>query len=428
MPDDSSSDQASVSDAYQNDPYRNRRIQADQNSITWQCPSTRSTQSYLPYSKGTTQQKQRIILPTVSSNTTRTNSLEDNGFHNLQDQRVRASRDFRQDSLLTTITTAARVSSSLSPNRPFLHSTMTSLSLSEEIRKQKYQHEANGWRRHPPLSLCGCCFGWNRKRRPSWKWIFFVAVCFLLVIGGILLFFCLPRLPEVTMAPMADTYGQDLADYWGPPQHPFYRTSWQLNLTMDNHPNFIPLHLIRMDLVLYIHPSSWNTSSSYPTSSLDTTTSTTNTTNTTNTNTSLIGNSSITSDALASHSTKITNASLSSPYLNNDNSNSSNTDQIDTAIPFAWSTIPAMTLTTDGQRQQVVNAIFHIDYVASSSNLTDPTFAQFYNACGPRGPFILNPPTLNVSLHITFYLLHYIWLPTMTVYPSEGNGLLCPVN
>ncbi|CAO3599929.1 unnamed protein product [Absidia cylindrospora] len=276
MPDDSSSDQASVSHAYQNDPYRNRRIQANQNSITWQCPSTRSIQSYLPYSKGTTQQKHGIVLPTASPTTTRTNSLEDNGFHNQQDQRVGVNKDVRQDSLLTTITTAARASSSLSPNRPFLHSTMTSLSLSEEIRKQKYQHEVTGWRRHSPLALCSCCFGWNGKRRPSWKWICFAAVCFLLIIGGILLFFCLPRLPFVTMAPMADTYGQDLADYRGPPQHPFYRTSWQLNLTMDNHPNFIPLHLIQMDLVLYIHPSSWNTSSA-----LDT-----------NTNTSLPGNSS----------------------------------------------------------------------------------------------------------------------------------------
>jgi hypothetical protein len=174
---------------------------------------------------------------------------------------------------------------------------------------------------------------------------------------------------------MADTFGQEPAD-WGPPQHPFYRTTWQLNLTFDNQPNFIPLHLIQMDLVLALHPSFWNTSSV------------------------------ISSDG------RNTSTQLAA------------TEEMEQ--PFAWATLPDMTLNVDGQHQ-TVNAIFHIDYVASTSNLTDPTFAQLYNACGPKN--INNPPALNVSLHNTFHILHYLWLPTMVIYPSEENdGLICPSN
>ncbi|KAI8338429.1 hypothetical protein BC941DRAFT_422897 [Chlamydoabsidia padenii] len=257
---------------------------------------------------------------------------------------------------------------------------MTTLSLSEEIRKQKHKQDSTGWRRHTSgyLYCCFCC--WNDQRGFSWKRCCFVILCFLLLVTGVLLFICLPRLPQVTMASTANTVGQDLD--WGPPSHPFYRSTWQLNLTLDNRPNFIPLHLLQMDLVLFIHPSTWN--SSLP--SLDAFNST----------------------------TTVTNAP---------NNNNSDDRMMDIATPFAWSTLPGMTLNTT---PQTVNAIFHIDYVAPTSNMTDSTFAQLYQACGPH--LITDPPPLNVSLQITFHLLHYLWLPAITVYPIDDDGLICPVN
>ncbi|KAI8093315.1 uncharacterized protein BX664DRAFT_384764 [Halteromyces radiatus] len=377
MPNDPSSDQ--ITDIYQNDPYRSRRTAA-QNSVTWQCPS-KSIHSYLPYSNYIPQQQK---LYDQQEERTRICSL-DNGFHVEQEQVT--GLDKRQDSLLTTITSTARSPSTLATHHPLLQSTMTTMSLSEEIRKKKYHQTSTSIH---SLFLY-CCQG-----RLSWRWVCFILTCFMLCIGGVLLFICLPRLPIVTMAPTADTFGQESAD-WGPPLHPFYRTTWQLNLTLDNHPNFIPLHLVQMDLVLFIHPSN-NSASSNP--------------DTIPINSTINANKTTTNH--------ITEPSFMTSYTNNSIINDDGQ-----GIPFAWSTLPAMTLWTDGQ-PQVVRTLFHIDYVATTSNLTDPTFAQLYSACGPH--LINNPPALNLSLHITFHLLHYLWLPTMTIYPSDGNGLICPTN
>lgn len=405
MPNDPSPDQASpVTDIYRNDPYRNRRanykskyfklsscfwtekgqrltfflLLSFKDSITWQCPSATTVQSYLPYSDQSSQQSGLHGTSQLGQASTSSHppsqpaptmiTLSDNS-----QSLGTMTRDIRQDSLLTTITTTANTNRS-----PFLHSAVTTLSLSEELRKQKkHQHGETGWWNQWPYLILfyPCCCG--NGRRPSWRWLLFMLCCILFCVGGIVLFICLPRLPKVTMAPMADTFGQEPAD-WGPPQHPFYRTTWQLNLTFDNQPNFIPLHLVQMDLVLALHPSFWNTSSVIASDGRNTTT------------------------ALAT----------------------ANEEEMEQ--PFAWATLPDMTLNVDGQHQ-AVNAIFHIDYVASTSNLTDPTFAQLYNACGPKN--INNPPALNVSLHITFHILHYLWLPTMVVYPAEENdGLICPSN
>ncbi|KAI8335927.1 hypothetical protein BC941DRAFT_471891 [Chlamydoabsidia padenii] len=301
-------------------------------SITWQSPSTTTIHSYLPYSDHSFQQQQPIghhaptLLPPQPAPTLI--SLNDTGYHRVGDH---LTKDIRQDSVLTTITTTA-------PPR-LVHSAVTTLSMSEAIRKQRNHR-------------CG-------------RWVLFILGCSLFCAGGVVLFICLPRLPLVTMAPMADTFGQEPAD-WGPPLHPFYRTTWQLNLTFDNQPNFIPLHLVQMDMVLSLRN---------------------------------------TSNTLASSNNMTNGMEL---------------------VPFAWATLPDMTLKVDRQHE-TVNAIFHIDYVAATSNLTDPTFAQLFNACGPKN--INNPPALNVSLHITFHILHYLWSPTMVVYPSEENdGLICPSN
>jgi hypothetical protein len=136
---------------------------------------------------------------------------------------------------------------------------------------------------------------------------------------------------------------------WGPSSHPFYRSTWKLNLTLDNHHNFVPLHLLQTDLVLSIHPP----------------------------------------------------------------------DLMDT--PFAWSSLPEMTLDVGAR---TVTAVFRIDYAAPTR--TDPTFAHLYQACGPH--LVTDPPPLNVSLQVTFHILNYPWLATTTVYPTDDAGLICPVN
>ncbi|ORX49123.1 hypothetical protein DM01DRAFT_310216 [Hesseltinella vesiculosa] len=245
---------------------------------------------------------------------------------------VPALTGLRQDSLLTTITTAT-------PSYPFpvAEPHPTTMSLCEELRKQQqYQHI--GWSHHARRWVCH-------------RWCLVLLLVFLALAAALVLFFCWPRLPLVAMASTADTFGLDAPD-WGPPQSPFYHTTWQLNLTLDNRPNFIPLHLRQVDLVL----------------------------NMLNYNSDL------------------------------------------TIIPFASTSLSDLTLVA----KQDFNAVFAVNYTAVSSNLTDPTFAQFYNACGPH--MVNNPPALNVSLDITFHFWHFIWLPTLTVHPPDDTGLICPSN
>ncbi|ORZ12749.1 hypothetical protein BCR42DRAFT_493484 [Absidia repens] len=392
MPDESSSDQPSITDIYQNDPYRQRRV-TNHSKITWQVPSISAPQSYLPYSDYTSQQQQEVL-----SAAPRTDSLASNGFHAEQEQTLSSQRqgtykDVRQDSLLTTITSTGRTTSTLVTAHPFLHSTATTLSLSEELRKQKYQDTAF------------CCFwpsllypcGQHQRQRPSWRWLCFMGFIFLLSIGGLLLFICFPRLPLVSMAQTADTYGQELAE-WGPPQNPFYRTTWQLNLTLDNHPNFIPLHITHMDLILRLHPSSLNaTTSSSPsppfTEILPGSVNTSSTTLSSNQSHTIpqrppppLSSSAAATAAATAATTTATSAPVTSASF--DDARNTPRNENDTTVSFAWSTLPSMTLNTDG-KNQVVNAIFHIDYVAPTSNLTDPTFAQLYK-CGPH--IITDPP------------------------------------
>lgn len=218
---------------------------------------------------------------------------------------------------------------------------MTSLSLSEEIRKQKHRQDTR-WRYTLSTLCCCCCCCWHDQVGFSWKWFWAIVLCLLLLASGILLFVCLPRVPHVSMPATAAAVGQ--LD-WGPSSHPFYRSTWKLNLTLDNRGNFVPLHLLQTDLVLSILPDT----------------------------------------------------------------------------PIAWSSLPDMTLEVGAR---TVTAVFRIDYAAPTR--TDPTFAHLYQACGPH--LVTDPPPLNVSLQATFHILNYPTLATTTVYPTDDNGLICPVN
>ncbi|KAI9300025.1 hypothetical protein BJ944DRAFT_273600 [Cunninghamella echinulata] len=181
----------------------------------------------------------------------------------------------------------------------------------------------------------------------------------------------------MTLTNIADPYGQETAD-WGPPDHPFYKTNWQLNITFNNQPNFIPLPIAQMDLTLYIHSSS---SSPSPSSSI-----------------------SIPPSSISTNNHYYSNHSF--------------------IYPLAYSSLPSITLNKN--ETKTLSSLFHIDYAAPTSNLSDPIFAQLYNACGPH--LINSPPALNMSLQITFHLLHYLWSSTVDVYPTGGSGLICPTD
>ncbi|KAI8059443.1 hypothetical protein BC940DRAFT_371879 [Gongronella butleri] len=340
-----------ASDEYQDDftkdPYRSRRTGGQ--SLSFQNDATRSSlddehnrsalrktrerPTYLPYSSMSTvntkkeeSDKEKADLPaTTLGDASRTATMTQHGF--------------RQDSLLTTITTTPAATSGLAYYHTHQDATATTMSLCEELRKQQ-QKQAHG--RVPLLTAC-----WL----PPKRWCFACLACVLVLVTALVLFFCWPRLPIVTMASMVDTYGLETPD-WGPPQTPYYRTTWQLNVTMDNRPNFVPLHIRQMDLTLNLLNNS--TYSSLP------------------------------------------------------------------PTAFATSTIPDLTL----HDKQEIYAIFPIN--ATNASLPDLAFVQLYNACGPH--IVNNPPALNVSLAITFHFWYFIWLPTLTVYPTDAQGLICPIS
>ncbi|KAI9269168.1 hypothetical protein BDA99DRAFT_603330 [Phascolomyces articulosus] len=97
----------------------------------------------------------------------------------------------------------------------------------------------------------------NNRRQKQRKgflrpFIFVLIIIFLLL--GIAFFFCWPRIPKIRLASQAAAgrtrRPEDQTD-WGPDQqHPWLKTSWIVNVTLDNHDNFIPTHVSTLDLVL----------------------------------------------------------------------------------------------------------------------------------------------------------------------------------
>lgn len=93
----------------------------------------------------------------------------------------------------------------------------------------------------------------QRKRRrldPRLFWIFIVVAC-ILAAGGVVTFVCWPRVPRVRLSPAsAATVPRDVTD-WGPdPQHPWLKTLWQVNVTLDNRDNFIPTRISGLTLIM----------------------------------------------------------------------------------------------------------------------------------------------------------------------------------
>lgn len=93
----------------------------------------------------------------------------------------------------------------------------------------------------------------TRKRSPK-KVAAIIIICILLLLGAVATFVCWPRIPQIKLAgqgTVGKARGPEDATDWGPDQqHPWLRTSWLVNVTLDNQDNFIPTRVNRLDVVL----------------------------------------------------------------------------------------------------------------------------------------------------------------------------------
>lgn len=124
-------------------------------------------------------------------------------------------------------------------------STMKSLAATSQITS-KSPH-SNDKRRS--RYCCGC-------RAHSRLTVFFIF--FVFVLGFIAAFICWPRIPRVMMGGSLNTLngppdwrtGEDLPSDASISSLPSLRATWQINVTLDNRDNWIPIYLTRLDFVL----------------------------------------------------------------------------------------------------------------------------------------------------------------------------------
>ncbi|KAI8391841.1 uncharacterized protein BYT42DRAFT_210635 [Radiomyces spectabilis] len=86
---------------------------------------------------------------------------------------------------------------------------------------------------------------------------------------------------------------------------------------------------------------------------------------------------------------------------------------------FGWATIDSLQLPARAIISEHLQ--FKVDY--ESDSVTDPTFENIYNACGPQ--VVSAPPALNITVHASFRLFGIVWVPRALISPING-GLICP--
>lgn len=103
------------------------------------------------------------------------------------------------------------------------------------------------------------CCSFCRSRSHSRLTVFFFF--FICILGVIAAFFCWPRTPRIAMGGGADAINGP-PDWWAGerqplpppdtpiPSRPSLRATWQINVTLDNRDNWIPIHLTRLDFVI----------------------------------------------------------------------------------------------------------------------------------------------------------------------------------
>ena len=76
----------------------------------------------------------------------------------------------------------------------------------------------------------------------------------LLLLLSLAFFFCWPRTPKLRLASQGAAgrirRPDDQTDWGNDPQHPWLKTAWIVNVTLDNHDNFIPTHVHTLELIM----------------------------------------------------------------------------------------------------------------------------------------------------------------------------------
>ncbi|KAI8355671.1 hypothetical protein BD560DRAFT_492166 [Blakeslea trispora] len=100
-------------------------------------------------------------------------------------------------------------------------------------------------------------------------------------------------------------------------------------------------------------------------------------------------------------------------------------DMIDslTLVKFAWATTAPIVLAPGSITP--ISLVIHVSYQAA--DVTNPTFQNLYNACGPLSETKKEKPSLNVLLKVYFHIFGILWTPLVTATPYIG-GVLCPSN
>lgn len=85
--------------------------------------------------------------------------------------------------------------------------------------------------------------------------VLLVALAILAMLSIATVFFvCWPRTPRIKLTKQAaaakSRLPEDATDWGQDEQHPWLRTAWAVNVTLDNRDNLIPTHLSRLDLIL----------------------------------------------------------------------------------------------------------------------------------------------------------------------------------
>ncbi|KAI8333753.1 hypothetical protein BD560DRAFT_45463 [Blakeslea trispora] len=94
----------------------------------------------------------------------------------------------------------------------------------------------------------------------------------------------------------------------------------------------------------------------------------------------------------------------------------------DTFQPFAWSTVGPFRLMSQQSTSMTIS--FKVDY--EPSNITDVTFENLYDACGPQIP--AESPPLNITMQTTVHVSGLFWPFVVNLAASDIGGLYCPLN
>ncbi|KAI7898647.1 uncharacterized protein BX663DRAFT_524251 [Cokeromyces recurvatus] len=119
------------------------------------------------------------------------------------------------------------------------NSSQSSISTLSKRRRERRKRE--GWKYY---ALCHCCCG--RDSFSSRMTVF--CIFSILMLGAFAAFFCWPRTPRVSMGGGVGSLSGSLMEEI--PLRPSLQATWQVNVTLDNRDNWIPVYIQQMDFVM----------------------------------------------------------------------------------------------------------------------------------------------------------------------------------